>query len=187
VTPETVHDFWFEGEPDRFRSDPWFRRSDAFDEAIRARFAPLLAAARDGALSGWTATPRGTLALLLVLDQFPRNLHRGSPLAFASDAKAREVARAALAAGIERGLTKVERAFLYLPFEHSEHLADQDASVALFTTIADHPEMPTVLDYALRHRDVIRRFGRFPHRNATLGRLSTPEEEAYLAEPGAGF
>jgi uncharacterized protein (DUF924 family) len=187
VTPDAVHAFWFQGEPDRFRADPWFRRSDAFDEAIRARFAALLDPAGELALSAWTATPRGTLALVLVLDQFPRNLYRGSPLAFASDPMARAVARAALAAGIERHLTKVERAFLYLPFEHSEHLADQDASVDLFTTIADHPEMPTVLDYALRHRDVIRRFGRFPHRNAALGRPSTPEEEAYLAEPGSGF
>ena len=187
MTPGAVLEFWFQGERDRFRSDPWFRKSDAFDGEIRARFAPLVVAGRDGDLADWIETPQSTLALLLVLDQFPRNLHRGSPLAFASDARARAVARTALAEGIERALTKVERAFLYLPFEHSESLADQDAAVTLFATIADHPEMPTVFDYALRHRDVIRRFGRFPHRNAALGRPSTPEEAAYLAEPGAGF
>lgn len=185
MKPETVLTFWFQGERDTFRSDPWFRKSDAFDADIRARFAEAVAAAREGDFADWTATPQGTLALLILLDQFPRNLYRGSPLAFASDARARAVARAALPTA--RHLTQVECAFLFLPFEHSESLYDQDVSVALFATIADHPQMPTVLDYAERHRAVIRRFGRFPHRNAALGRASTADEAAYLAEPGSGF
>ena len=179
--------FWFQNDPEIFRSDPWFRKSDAFDDDIRARFALTVDAARDGVLDPWAASPRGTLALLLALDQFPRNIHRGSHLAFAGDAHARRIARAAIATGIEAHLTKVERAFLYLPFEHSESIADQDESIRLFTTIADDPQMPTVFDYAERHRDVIRRFGRFPHRNAALGRINTPAEEDYLAQPGAGF
>lgn len=182
-----IHTFWFQNDPRVFRSDPWFRKSDAFDDAIRTRFAQTVDAARDGVLDHWTATPRGTLALLLALDQFPRNIHRGSHLAFAGDAHARRIARAAIATGIEAGLTNVERAFLYLPFEHSEDIADQDESIRLFATIADDPQMPTILDYAERHRDVIRRFGRFPHRNAALGRTNTPAEAEYLAQPGAGF
>lgn len=186
MTADDVLEFWFKGDPTLFRAE-WFRKDDAFDAAIRARFALAVEAARDGALDAWTATAEGTLALVIVLDQFSRNIHRGSYLAFAGDAHARRIARAAIEAGRDAALTRVQRTFLYLPFEHAEDMADQDLSVRLFTSIADDPQLPTVLDYAERHRDVIRRFGRFPHRNAALGRTSTAAEAAYLAEPGSGF
>ncbi len=185
-----ILEFWFSEGPDTFRT-AWFRRDDAFDEAIRQRFGALLDPAREGRLDGWADTAEGVLALLLVLDQFPRNLHRGTPLAFASDAKAREVARRTV---VERrqdlALTPTQRVFLYLPFEHSEAMADQDLSVALFEGLRDSPQhrMPGgAIDFAWKHRLVIARFGRFPHRNAALGRESTAAERAYLAQPGAGF
>ncbi|MFL1460894.1 DUF924 family protein [Roseococcus sp. DSY-14] len=185
-----VLDFWFSDGPGTPRK-AWFVRDDAFDDAIRQRFAALLAPAREGVLDGWADTAEGALALLLVLDQFPRNLHRGTPLAFAFDARAREVARrAVLGRRQDQALTPTQRVFLYLPFEHSEAMADQDLSVALFEGLRDSPphRMPGgAIDYAWQHRRVIRRFGRFPHRNAALGRPSTPAEQAYLAQPGAGF
>ena len=126
--------------------------------------------------------PRGTLALIVLLDQFSRNLHRNLPEAFAADAKVREIARAAIARGVDQRLGPVERMFMYLPFEHSEELSDQDEAVRLLTTLGEE-----MVRYAEDHRDVIRRFGRFPHRNAALGRVSTPEELDYLAQPDAGF
>jgi len=163
----------------------WFKKTDEFDIEC-AQFSEAVADARTGAYDDWAATSRGSLALLILLDQLPRNLYRGSALAFASDEKARSVARAAIDRGFDRELTVFERMFMYLPFEHSEDPADQDESVRLFELlggeVADDPAR-----YARDHRDVIRRFGRFPHRNAALGRTSTPEEEAYLAQPGAGF
>lgn len=181
--PADVLDFWFEGDPAVWRPH-WFNRDDAFDARIRARFASLVVAARDDAYPDWPATIHGALALIIALDQFPRNLHRGSPLAFAGDGRARRIALANLDRA-ER-LTPVERVFLYLPFEHSESLADQDRAVALFETLRGG-DLDRTIEFAERHRDVIRRFGRFPHRNRALGRLSTPAEAAYLAEPGAGF
>ncbi|WP_338089144.1 DUF924 family protein [Nannocystis pusilla] len=140
--------------------------------------------AASGALDGWGAAPRGALALVILLDQFPRNMFRGTPEAFASDAKAREVANAALDAGHEHALTQEERLFLYLPLEHSEELADQERCVELMRAL---DETPMWLDYAVRHRDVIARFGRFPHRNAVLGRESTAEECEFLMQPGSSF
>ena len=185
-----VLDFWFSDGPDTFRM-VWFTRDEGFDAAIRQRFGALLDPAREGALDGWTETPSGTLALLLVLDQFPRNLHRGTPRAFAADAKARVVAREAVVhRRQDLSLTPTQRVFLYLPFEHGEDMADQDLSVALFEGLRDSPAHRApdgAIDYAWRHWQVIRRFGRFPHRNAVLGRASTPAETAYLAQPGAGF
>jgi uncharacterized protein (DUF924 family) len=188
---DAVLGFWFAGDRDSFQPR-WFRRDDAFDAAIGARFGALPEAARQGALDDWAATPRGALALLLVLDQFPRNLHRATADAFACDDKARAVARqAVLHRGFDRGgaLTATERAFLYLPFEHGEAMADQDLSVALFEGLRDHAihRAPgSTIDYAWRHRAVIARFGRFPHRNAVLGRASTAAEAAWLAA-GGGF
>ena len=187
TTARDVLDFWFQGDPTAWRTDPWFKKNDEFDAAIRSRFTLALQAAQDGVLDRWTDTHEGMLALILVLDQFARNIHRGSYLAFAGDAHARRIARAALEAGADKTLTPVQRVFVYLPFEHSEAIADQRLSVRLFAGLAGPPWAASVLDYAKRHRDVIRRFGRFPHRNAALGRISTPEEEAYLAEPGSGF
>jgi uncharacterized protein (DUF924 family) len=187
VNAEDVLDFWFEGEPEVWREERWFRRDDGFDEVIRERFSLAVEAALDGALDPWAATPHGALALVIVLDQFSRNIHRGSYLAFAGDAHARAFARAVLAQGADADLTPVQRVFLYLPFEHSEDMADQDLSVRLFETLRGLEGLESTVNYAHRHREVIRRFGRFPHRNAALGRESTDEEEAYLAEPGSGF
>jgi uncharacterized protein (DUF924 family) len=180
MTPGEVLDFWFAGDPAGHRKE-WFEKTAEFDAAC-TRFADGLRDAREGAFDHWAETPHGALALILLLDQFSRNLHRNSPEAFAADAKAREIARAALTRGIDRMLGEVERMFVYLPFEHSEVLTDQDESVRLFTTLGEE-----MTRYAAEHRDVIRRFGRFPHRNAALGRTSTPDELAYLAQPGAGF
>lgn len=190
MTPAAILDFWFAGDRDTMQ-ERWFRRDEAFDAAIREGFGAYLDPARDGAFDAWTADARGALALTILLDQFPRNLHRGSPLAFASDAKARAVARqTALERQIDVALTPTERCFLYLPFEHSEAMADQDISVALYEGLRDDPAHRAAggtIAYAWRHRDVIARFGRFPHRNRALGRPDTPAEALYLAQPGSGF
>lgn len=189
TTPLDVLDFWFAEGPDTFR-EAWFKRDDAFDATIRERFGELAAAARSGALAAWRDSSAGVLALAILLDQFPRNLHRGSAEAFAADPLMRDIARdAVLARRIDLGLTPTQRIFLYLPFEHSEAMADQDLSVALFEGLRDDPRMGTpggTIDYAWRHRAVIVRFGRFPHRNAALGRDSTPAEQAWL-KAGGGF
>ena len=163
----------------------WFTKDPGLDAACAA-FVPTRQAARDGVLDGWAETPRGALALLILLDQMSRNLFRDSAEAFAADPQAHAIASAALARGFDAALTPVELVFVYLPFEHAETLADQDLSVRLFEALAPI-EGAEVVRYAHRHRDVIRRYGRFPHRNAALGRTCTPEELAYLAEPGAGF
>ncbi|PWS37406.1 DUF924 domain-containing protein [Falsiroseomonas bella] len=181
--------FWFAEGPDSFRQ-AWFRRDDAFDTACREGFGALVVPAREGALDDWASTPKGALALLLLLDQFPRNLFRGSAEAFASDPHARAIARGVvLRDRFDLALTPVQRIFLYLPFEHGEAMQDQDLSVALFEGLRDNPAMRTpggTIDYAWRHRVVIQRFGRFPHRNAALGRQSTPAEQAWL-DAGGGF
>ena len=187
MTAEDVLHFWFGGDRHRFRGERWFRTDEKFDTLCRERFEFTVRAAMDGALDNWATTPVGALALVIVLDQFPRNMFRGSHQAYAGDAHARRVAREALAAGFDAQLTPVERVFLYLPFEHSEDLADQDLGVELFSIFRDDPQLGKAPDSAERHRDVIRRFGRFPHRNAVLGRASTAEEEAFLAEHGRGF
>ena len=179
-----VLDFWFAGDPATHRK-VWFEKDAAFDTAC-ADLAAARDSAKSGALDSWAETPKGGLALLILLDQLSRNLHRGTGEAFAADAKARAVARAMLARGFDQALTPVERIFVYLPFEHSEDLADQDLSVRLYAAL-DATSDEKTLDYVVRHRDVIRRFGRFPHRNAALGRANTAEEDAYLAEPDAGF
>jgi len=188
--PADLLAFWFgpPGDPARgtFR-EAWFKKDPAFDETIRVRFALAVERAVAGAFADWEADADGALALLLLLDQFPRNLWRGTPGAFAGDARARAVADRALARGFDQGRPDVERVFFFLPFEHSEDMADQDRSVALFRTVADGPNGAEFVDYALRHRDVIRRFGRFPHRNAALGRASTAEEIAFLEQPGSSF
>ena len=184
-------DFWFGPDLTTWQLARWFKPDPAFDAACRDGFGEMLAPAREGALADWAATPEGALALCLLLDQFPRNLHRGTPAAFASDPEARRVARqAVLRDRHDLALPPTARCFLYLPFEHGEAMADQDLSVALFEGLRDDPVHGAPggsIDYAWKHRAVIHRFGRFPHRNAILGRASTPEEEAYLAQPGAGF
>jgi uncharacterized protein (DUF924 family) len=181
---------WFAEGPEVVRA-AWFARDDAFDSLLRQRFGHALLPAREGAMDGWIADAHGALALLLLLDQLPRNIHRGTAEAFASDAKARAVAREAIfGRRHHRALTPVECVFLFLPFEHSESLADQELSVALFEGLRHDLRLggpEGAVDYAWRHLEVIRRFGRFPHRNAALGRDDTAEEAAYLARPGAGF
>jgi uncharacterized protein (DUF924 family) len=190
TAPAEILDVWF--GPDLAPWQPrWFVADPAFDAAIRDRFGALLAPARDGALDAWAATPDGALALLLVLDQFPRNLHRGTPMAFASDPHARTIARrAVLRDRMDLGFPPSARCFLYLPFEHAEDATCQDLSVALFEGLRDDPVHAAPggsIAYAWAHRAVIRRFGRFPHRNAALGRATTAAEAEYLAQPGAGF
>lgn len=161
----------------------WWVADDAVDAACAARFGALSAQAVDGGLADWAEDGRGSLALLILLDQIPRNIHRGAAAAFAGDARARAVAEAAVARGDDHSTPTPERLFFYLPFEHSEDLADQDRAVALFESRA--PELANERAHAEKHRDVIRRFGRFPHRNEALGRESTPEEIAYL--DGGGY
>jgi uncharacterized protein (DUF924 family) len=183
---ERILNFWF-GSPDPtypadYR-DAWFQRSDAFDAEIRSNFADDVELALGGELDAMAQTPAGALALLLLLDQFPRNLFRGTPRAFAGDKPARKIADAAIASGFDQEMTPRHRVFLYLPFEHSEDLEDQERSVSLFATLDD----PKAYDYAVRHRDVISRFGRFPHRNVALGRQSTEEEVEFLKTPGSSF
>ena len=180
ATPEKVLAFWFSPQA----RPRWFVRSEAFDQALREQFGELHARAASGGLDAWATTPHGALALTLLLDQVPRNIFRGTPGAFASDAKAREVARAALAAGFDHDLTQEERLFMYLPLEHSEGLADQDRCVELMRELDENHEW---LVYAIKHRDIIARFGRFPHRNAVLGRDSTEEEREFLSQPGSSF
>ncbi|KAB2844100.1 MAG: DUF924 domain-containing protein [Burkholderiales bacterium] len=188
---QTVLDFWFgvPGSPEHGKPrECWFRKDADFDAAIRARFGSVVSEALAGGLVDWAGDPRSALALLVLLDQFPRNLFRLSAEAFAGDARARVLAREIVAARWDGGLAPVERVFVYLPFEHSEDGADQDRAVALFAALAQAQSgFAGFLDYAERHREVIRRFGRFPHRNAALGRASTPAEALYLAQPGSGF
>jgi uncharacterized protein (DUF924 family) len=184
TTQAEILDFWFAGDPSARRA-VWFQKDDAFDAGCH-RFSEALAAAKRGELDRWAGSAEGALALLILLDQLSRNLHRGSSEAFAADPKARAIASDAIVQGFDRELTPTQRMFVYLPFEHAEDPADQDRSVMLFESIRETLGDSTV-DYAAGHRDVIKRFGRFPHRNAVLGRANTPAEDAYLAEPGAGF
>lgn len=183
-------DFWFgpPGSPERFEQQAnWFKATPRFDEALRARFLALQLRASSGQCADWALESEPSLALILLLDQLPRNLYRGMAEAFATDAMARDAARAALARGLDRSLPAVWRQFMYLPFEHSEDLDDQVRSVALFEALARDPDFAGTLDYAKRHHAIIARFGRFPHRNKALGRATTPEEEAFLREPNSSF
>jgi uncharacterized protein (DUF924 family) len=189
--PSDILHFWFGAPGSTIRGafrEAWFRKDPAFDEEIRRHFLAATEAAARGEHDRWQSDPDGALALLILLDQFPRNLHRGSPRAFAADPKARAVADAAIGRGFDRGRPAAERLFFYLPFEHSEALPDQDRSVELFRTLAgSEPWIETAIASAIKHRDIIRRFGRFPHRNQALGRESTEEEIAFLKEPGSSF
>ncbi|MCA1415384.1 DUF924 domain-containing protein [Bradyrhizobium sp. NBAIM20] len=171
ITPSGVLAFWREAGRQR-----WYERSDDFDAEIRRRFLSLWQKAAAGELASWETSDDGVLALVIVLDQFPRNMFRGTPQAFASDAQARDVARRAIARGVDRRVDPLLLEFLYLPFMHSEHLADQLHCVALFQN-TDNTES---LKYARDHADIIARFGRFPHRNRLLGRDTTEEEQAFL-------
>lgn len=183
-------DFWF-GPPqsaERFsQRDLWFVVNPEFDEALRQRFQALQRRAAQGGCADWTREAEPCLALILLLDQLPRNLYRGTAEAFATDAEARAAARIALQRGFDRSLPASWRTFIYLPFEHSEDLADQELSLTLFGALARDPDFARGEDYAKRHHAIIARFGRFPHRNEALGRASTPEEVAFLKEPNSSF
>ena len=188
---QDVLDFWFgapgSAEFGQLRA-AWFRKDPAFDQLIAQRFGPTVDAALAGQLRDWDAAAPSALARIIVLDQFTRNIFRDTPKAFAGDALALAAARAMLDSGADAALPPVQRSFVYLPLEHAEDLALQQRCVAGFTALAaQHAALQTMLDYALRHQRVIQRFGRFPHRNAVLGRPSTAEEFAFLAEPGSSF
>lgn len=175
ATADDVVDFWREAGPSR-----WYRKDPAFDRAFRDRFLATHEAAARGELDAWVACPVGALALCILLDQFPRNAFRGGARMFATDAKAREIARAALGRRFDREVDGELRQFLVMPFMHSEDIADQELCVRLAK------DLPTdTLRYAVEHRDIIDRFGRFPHRNAALARVTTAEEQRFL--DGGGF
>jgi uncharacterized protein (DUF924 family) len=174
ATPHDVLRFWQDAGPQR-----WFKRDATFDAQFRERFLASHEAAAAGALDHWLASAEGALALVLLLDQFPRNAFRGTPRMYASDPKARAAADVAIRAGFDRTVPQELRQFFYLPFMHSEQLQDLERCVALNGPVGGEP-----LRYARHHRDIVARFGRFPHRNAVLGRASTPEEERFLQEGG---
>jgi uncharacterized protein (DUF924 family) len=187
--------YWF-GEPGSAERETfrklWFEKSDATDREIAERFGPLIERALRGELADWSRAPDSALAQIVLLDQFTRNVFRDTPRAFAGDARALAAATAMVGQRQDEALPPLQRSFVYMPFEHAEGLVAQDEAVRLFTRLVDSappggPDLKSMLDYAERHRAVIRRFGRFPHRNAILGRRSTPEETAFLREPGSRF
>ncbi|MYM69392.1 DUF924 family protein [Pseudoduganella sp. FT55W] len=187
---QAVFDFWFAGTDAQRRV--WFQKDDAFDREIEQRFGDEIAQALEGGLRQWDAEgPQAALARILLLDQFCRNVHRGTPLAFAGDHLALQAALDMIEAGDDQLLPPLQRAFVYLPLEHAEDMAMQEQAVALFTGLAEtgagNQGLAGMLDFAKRHREVIHRFGRFPHRNAILDRPSTPAELAFLKQPGSGF
>jgi uncharacterized protein (DUF924 family) len=196
--PDSVLAFWF-GPPGSAaevagrQTRLWFGKSPENDRAVTEGFAATLLAATAGQLDHWAATPRGRLALVIVLDQFPHHIHRDQPQEFATDPQALALSMAALAAGEDRHLAPIERVFLYLPLEHAESIEMQAQSVSLYEQLAreaadnERTLFDGFLDYARRHRDVVARFGRFPHRNAILGRLSSADELEFLQQPGSRF
>lgn len=186
----SVVDFWFgaEDDPERENFRPsWFEKNDAFDRACADLFGDLYRQAAAQNLVRWADTPEGGLASILLLDQMPRNIHRGTAQAFATDGAALKLAQSMVARGFDRTLVPVMRLFVYLPFTHAEDMAAQNMCVKLVEALPETPWRARAFESALAHRDVIGRFGRFAHRNAALGRTSTPDERAYLADPKAGF
>ncbi len=177
ASAERVLRFWFDEHP-----KDWFAKNAQFDAQIREHFLALHEAAAAGRLASWQEAPRSCLALVILLDQFPRNLFRGDARAFATDGQARAAARVILERGWDKAMTRNEQLFAYLPFEHSESLEDQNLSCELMKDFDAEQYR-----YALRHREIIDRFGRFPHRNQALGRANTSEEDAFLKKPASGF
>ncbi|AFY35320.1 DUF924 family protein [Calothrix sp. PCC 7507] len=185
-----VLDFWFGhpdepgyGKPQAF----WFNKTPDFDQELRSKFLKEYQKAADGYLDDWIDSPNTCLALILLLDQFPRNMFRGTPEAFATDWEALSAAQQAIAQGYDRLFLPVQRWFIYLPFEHSENLEHQHHSVKLFQELSHDPESASAIEYAFQHMEIIKRFGRFPHRNIILGRTSTPEEKEFLLQPNSLF
>ncbi|WP_304525078.1 DUF924 family protein [Halomonas sp. I5-271120] len=177
--PEAVIDFWFE----ELTPKQWFAKDEVLDALIATRFEPIWNAACRAELWTWRATPQGRLAEILILDQFSRNMHRDHPMAFAQDALALVLAQEAVAQGDDQALTTRQRPFLYMPYMHSESLLVHEEALRLF----DQPGLEENLRFEHRHRDILLRFGRYPHRNAILGRDSSAEELAFLEQPGSGF
>jgi uncharacterized protein (DUF924 family) len=169
------------------RREVWWKSTPEFDAEIGARFADACERAAAGELAHWAKDARGCLALILLFDQFPRNLYRGTPRAFATDARALALAKDGIARSFDQEMTLLERIFFYTPFEHNEDLEDQRRGAALFQTLGDDPSVRESIRLAKRHLEIIERFGRFPHRNAILGRASTAEEAAFLSEPESSF
>ena len=189
-----VLDFWFGPTDDPGHGQPrkaWFVKDPAFDAEINRRFGPLIEQALVGGIDDWLTQPLDALpalARVIVLDQFTRNVFRNTARAFAGDAAALQTARALVATGADRSLTSVQRSFVYLPFEHAEDISMQQQSLNLFDGLAaEHPALGEAALWAHKHQQVVQRFGRYPHRNTILGRQSTPEELAFLAQPGSSF
>lgn len=182
--------FWF-GKPENTDygkpRQVWFQKNSAFDQQIRDHFLADYELAAQGQLQNWKESPDSCLALILLFDQIPRNVFRGQAQAFATDEQALEAAKYAVSQGFDQQMLPVQRWFIYLPFEHSENLADQEKSVELMRQLSDDPDSASPIDYAIRHWKVIQQFGRFPHRNLILGRKSTPEEQEFLKQPGSSF
>lgn len=197
-SPETICEFWFGTDQDdldiiRQRSKLWWSKNPDVDMEIKARFSSYLAKATNGELEGWKQTPLGTLALILLTDQFSRNMYRDTAEAFTYDAIAQTLCKQGLKDGTDQSLRPIQRVFFYMPLEHSESLADQEHCIQLFQRLAAESEphskdgFERYIDFAVRHRDIINRFGRFPHRNALLNRVSTPAEIDFLKTPGSSF
>ncbi len=190
VVPADVLAFWFgpPGAPDAGTArKAWFTKDDAFDAQIRERFGGLIDTALRGELEDWLDAPESALAYLILLDQFTRNAFRGTASAFAGDARALAAARRIVARGWDAAMTPVHRWFCYLPFEHSERIEDQHESLRLFGLLRDDPVAGSAYEWAVKHFEIVERFGRYPHRNAILGRESTPAELEFLSQPGSSF
>ena len=198
-TPDTIQKYWFGSALEdaavtaRERAPLWWSKNPEVDNEIRRRFESCVILAGSGELDPWASNPQDRLALILLTDQFPRSIYRNSAKAFAFDSRALSLSHAGIDAGFDVSLRPLERVFFYLPLEHSESLADQQRAVSLFQKLVDEagPDQKATfaeyLDFAARHRDIIARFGRFPHRNEVLGRISTPEELSFLQQPGSWF
>ena len=187
LAPEMLR-FWFGDGADYGKVHKrWFEKDPTFDALVTKHYQKLHQEMLEGGHRDWLDEPRPCLARILVLDQFPRHIYRGSALAFSTDALALEAANHLVGRGWDRELLPVERMFAYLPFEHSESLADQERACELCKALDAFPETADTHRWAIAHRDIVRRFGRFPHRNAALGRASTPEEIEFLKQPGSGF
>jgi uncharacterized protein (DUF924 family) len=197
-TINTILSYWFSANPDRAalaedRAALWWSKNSQVDEEIRARFESTVKLAEESKLNPWLAEPRGRLALIILTDQFSRNIYRDSPRAFGFDAQALEWTLDGIELGVDQLLRPIERLFFYLPLEHSERLEHQEQSVCMInqlvpTVSAEEGEIfENYLNFAILHRDIVARFGRFPHRNGILGRPSTPEELEFLSQPGSSF
>jgi uncharacterized protein (DUF924 family) len=197
-TPESIHAFWFGDafetkEIANAQSALWWSKNDALDAQIKARFEPVTLNAENGTLNHWASSPQGLLSLIILCDQFPRNMYRNTARSFSVDPIALQFCKEGLARNVDQSLREIERVFFYLPLEHSESREDQNHAVEKLLQLRhdsqekDKKIFENFYQFALKHQAIIRRFGRFPHRNAILGRASTPEELQFLSEPGSSF